>query len=186
VEYPERTKRIKMLRLLQDELQRAFADGRTQLFVTKIEQLADKRMFGEDIPYALLDLGIHGGSTPRPRVADSLGLSPAECVNLFQALGRNGYIDIHYARDPQLPLSYPPLGIDFYGLTDLGLREIGELPDPEREFMERLDATIQAIREDVNLTESEKQEKIDWLEEGKLLARTLTTEAIKLLLLGVL
>jgi hypothetical protein len=50
--------------------------------------------------------------------------------------------------------------------------------------MERLQAAIEAIQSGNRLSEDEKQRKIDWLEEGKLLARTVTTEAIKALILG--
>jgi hypothetical protein len=47
-----------------------------------------------------------------------------------------------------------------------------------------LEAAIQEIKTDNRLTEAEKKREIDWLEEGKLLARSLTTDAVKAILRG--
>ena len=69
-------------------------------------------------------------------------------------------------------------------ITEAGLRKIGALPDPQQQFMEGLEAAIQALREDDTLTHAEKKRSIDWLEEGKLLARTLTSESIKAIVRG--
>jgi hypothetical protein len=63
-------------------------------------------------------------------------------------------------------------------LTDAGLREIGQLPDPHAELMQRLDLAILQIQQDTRLSEPQKQQTINWLEEGKIVARTLTIEAI--------
>jgi hypothetical protein len=69
-------------------------------------------------------------------------------------------------------------------ITDAGLREIGELPDPQVQLTQRFDAAIEAIQRDRSIPEVEKKPKIDWLEEGKIVARTLTIDAIKAILIG--
>ena len=69
-------------------------------------------------------------------------------------------------------------------LTDKGLREIGELPDPPLELMQRLDLAIQQIQQDPRLGEPQKRRAINWLREGTTIAGTLPVDAIKAILVG--
>jgi hypothetical protein len=66
------------------------------------------------------------------------------------------------------------------------MREIGELPDPHAELMQRLDLAILQIQQDQRLSEAQKRQTISWLEEGKIVARTLTIDALKAMLAGTI
>jgi hypothetical protein len=119
-------------------------------------------------------------------IASRLGLSAPECVNLLETLESAGYIEMitfpirNWKRVPRLE----PHRISH--LTDKGLREIGELPDPHYELMQRLDLAIQQIQQDPRLSEPQKRQAINWLQEGTTIARTLTIDAIKAILVGAI
>jgi hypothetical protein len=117
---------------------------------------------------------------------EELGLGRREYLSLIRELRDEGYIAARYVQDTGV------FGFgSFYGwrithLTDKGLRELGELPDPHFELMQRLDLAIQQIQHDPRLSEPQKQQTINWLEEGKLVARALTIDAIKAILAGAI
>ena len=117
-------------------------------------------------------------------VNEQLGLRPYEFHGLIRELTSEGYLRASLAHS---------LGNEYwmiYHLTDAGLREIGELPDPHTELlqqlMERLDLAIEQIHQDQRLSEPQKQQSINWLEEGKIVARTLTIDAIKAIIAGAI
>jgi hypothetical protein len=108
-------------------------------------------------------------------VSRQLGLSDADALGLLRELIQGGYVNARY-ENQRWPTS-PPI-YTVWHLTDAGLREIGQLPDPHAELMQRLDLAILQIQQDTRLSEPQKQQTINWLEEGKIVARTLTIEAI--------
>jgi hypothetical protein len=121
LECPERTKRIKMLRLLLDAHRKAVSHGHDYLSL---------------IFYRNRDGWTDVITAPgRARIPAQLGLSVAECVNLIEQLSSEDYI--YFTSRGERALGPWARSIWFgqvdYGishLTDKGLREIGELPDP--------------------------------------------------------
>jgi hypothetical protein len=80
--------------------------------------------------------------------------------------------------------SVPFLNARVEYLTEKGLREIGELPDPREELLLGLEAAIASLGEDPRLSEEEKRQKIDWLQQIVDAGRDLTVEGIKALWRG--
>jgi hypothetical protein len=54
------------------------------------------------------------------------------------------------------------------------------------QLIQSLDLAILQIQQDPRLSQSQKQQTINWLEEGKIVARTLTIDAIKAILAGAI
>jgi hypothetical protein len=164
MEYPVQTERRKVLEYLYRKLIEAHAKGHT---VFPLKATSNKV-----VTY---------GWKPKEVIHERRGLSVSELASIIRALLDEGYITAH--------LAVGPFGGEKYSirhLTDLGLREIGELPDPHAELMQRLDLAILQIKQDQRLSEPQKQQTINWLEEGKIVARTLTIDAIKVILAGAI
>jgi hypothetical protein len=171
VEYPERTKRIKMLRFLLDELRKAYSRGEGRLALI---------YHGLKKGYNTGDVTIEATGVSIPRL---LGLSAPECASLLGQLHDQEYIALALPEDAEDEWQErDPFRL--YYLTDKGLREIGELPDPQAQLIQGFEAAIEAIKYDRSLTDREKRQKINWLQEGTVIARTLSMEAIKAILAG--
>jgi hypothetical protein len=101
-------------------------------------------------------------------VSRKLGFTPHEFDTVFRRLSNGGYISATW--------KYVTIGSGrgvsgYYDLrcdvvTETGLRRLGELPDPHKQFLMGLEAAIQEIKTDNRLTEAEKKREIDWLEEA--------------------
>jgi hypothetical protein len=113
-----------------------------------------------------------------------LGFGPRQFENFLRELRDEGYIAAELKEPGLLFGSYNIWTIRH--LTDKGLREIGELPDPHFELMQRLDLAIQQIQQDPRLSERQKRQAVNWLQEGTVIARTLTIDAIKAILIGAI
>jgi hypothetical protein len=113
----------------------------------------------------------------------ALGFRPKEFNDAIRELRDEGYIAAVLV-ETGLITSYDVWTIRH--LTDKGLREIGELPDPPLELMQRLDLAIQQIQQDPRLSEPQKRQAINWLQEGTTIAETLPIDAIKTILVGAI
>jgi hypothetical protein len=199
VQYPEQTKRRKLLRCLFREINRAHARGKTEL---ELRFHAQPRKFkggwfgeGETIvPFRWLGVYVADSGL---NITEELGLGAAECISLIETLATTGYLGgyrepIHIERSSR---DNKRILVD-HGkenqrrwisyLTDLALREIEELPDPHTELMQRLDLAILQIQQDSRLSAPQKRQAINWLQEGTVLARTLSIDAIKAILVGAI
>jgi hypothetical protein len=195
VQYPELTKRRKLLRCLFRELRNAHARGVSELRLrfharpTKYKQLWRRE---PEVVETFRWLGVYVDDSSL-NIAEELGLDAAECISLIETLATTGYLGGYrrpvgrpnargYIEDLDREKENQTRWISH--LTDSALREIGELPDPHADLMQRLDVAILQIQQDQRLNETQKRQTISWLEEGKIVARTLTIDAIKAILAG--
>ena len=152
----------------------------------KVLEYLHRRRRGKELKLEVRDrrVEVFGSMGSGEVVNYELGFGPRQFDNFLRELRDEGYIAAE--------LKEPGLFFGSYNiwtirhLTDKGLREIGELPDPHFELMQRLDLAIQQIQQDPRLSETQKQQTINWLEEGKIVARTLTLDAIKAILAGAI
>ena len=159
MEYSQQAKIHGMIELLHRELQKANEQGRPRCVSTTGQG-------GSDV-------GVNVGSGPT--AAQALGVSGGESVSLFRYVCSQGCV----LTSPQSDLSRSFSMVTVESISNRGLLEIGELPDPQQRFLMGLQAAIQAIREDDRINPEDKEKGIDWLEEGKQLGRPLTVEIIK-------
>jgi hypothetical protein len=125
-------------------------------------------------------------------IAGALGLRPAEFAIRLARLEHSGYVrlvwptyeDHRHRRRPYPPETAPVVQVTF--VTEAGLVVIGELPDPQAQLISGFEAAIEAIKYDRSLTDREKRQKINWLQEGTVIARTLSMDAIKAILAGAI
>lgn len=169
-EYPQQTKIHGMIELIHRQLKKAYEQGESQLRV-------DYYAGGESV-------GVYMGSVSDPEraAARTLGVSGGEAVSLFRYVCRQGYVSLNPRSD--ISSSFGLVIVE--SISNRGLLEIGELPDPQQRFLMGLEAAIQAIREDDRIDQETKEKGIDWLEEGKQLGRPLTVEVIKAIWRGEL
>ena len=163
--YPAQAKRRKVLEYLYRKLNEMRANSKSRTWI-----ILKKKINGDVI---LKDL------KPKEVVNERLGLSGGELKSIITELRSEGFLRAKEDR---------AFGSNWwiYHLTDAGLREIGELSDPQAELMQRLDLAIVQIQLDQRLSETQKRQTINWLEEGKLVARTLTIDAIKAIVAGAI
>jgi hypothetical protein len=109
-------------------------------------------------------------------LAGELELGGGEVVGLFGWAESAGYVRPHY--DTGGRHSEVPMGL-LYHLEDAGYEQIGELPNPQERLVLILEAAIRTTRKDRRLDDTEKRRRIDLLEEGKFVLRTLGVEVAK-------
>lgn len=170
MEYPQQIKIHGMIQLLYRELNKASEQGRADL---KVEYKNGRDSVG---------VSIAGNKAPEDDVAHLLSVSDAQAVRLFRYVCREGFVHV----SPQSDLSRSHSLVSVENISDSGLLEIGELPDPQQRFLMGLEAAIQAIREDDRIPYEEKKRGIEWAEEGKHLARPLVVEVFKAMWRGEL
>jgi hypothetical protein len=123
--------------------------------------------------------------------AEEEGISAAKGVRLFQQLYQEGY----FAGSIGKPVFAATVRGQFYKsipfmmaridyVTEPGLREIGQLPDPREELLMGLEAAIASVRKDPRLDEEEKRQKINWLQQIVDVGKQLTVEGVKSVLRG--
>jgi hypothetical protein len=101
----------------------------------------------------------------------------SQAINRFVRLVDEGYINAQLQKGV---LGGPAFSSALVrGLTEKGLIEIGELPDPTERLVLGLDAAIRVIQRDPTLDEEERRRRIDWFEEAKFVVRTLGVETVK-------
>ncbi len=166
-EYPQHTNAQKMLDRLNQELVETHAQGEVEVRLRLV--------------YGPPQSGVHVHRTGAD-IAQDVGINGAEAVSLNSRLDADGYINISWDRHPGATMR----SVVLEHLTDRGLIEIGELPDPQQRFFMGLEAAIRAIREDDRLSQEEKKRGIDWLEEGKQISRPIAIEVIKAIFRGEL
>ncbi len=156
--YPQLTKDQKMLRFLHERMEEALDRGETYI---NLSYYSGERRAGLFIYEGNIDIG------------EKFGARGARAVSIFKRLDRAGYLesDIEHTADSGVT--------SFRGLLNPGLAEIGELPDARERLLLGLEAAIQMVRDDPNLTPEEKKRKLDWFEEGKFIVRTLGVETVK-------
>lgn len=114
------------------------------------------------------------------------GIGGSKAIRIFQQLHKEGYFDGNLGK----PLYSVTMrgkvysSVPFYDalvshVTDKGLREIGRLPDPREEYLLGLNAAILSLRQDATLSEEEKRQKINWLQQMVDVGKQLTVEGIK-------
>jgi DNA-binding transcriptional ArsR family regulator len=167
--FPEQEKMRRVLKYIYDELKRG---GKLKL---KNQFRTKKRRFSQSVK---TEVGHYNEKTGE-NVTENLGLAHRELSHTLDRLTDGGYVRRNRSggRGKQE-------GWEYTLVTEKGLRLIGELPDPQDQLIQRFETAIYVIEHDDRLTEAEKKREIDWLEEGKLLARSLTTDAIKAILRG--
>jgi hypothetical protein len=170
MDYPEQEKMHRVLKYLYDELKER---GSLPL---RYRFRAKKRLITRSVKE---EQGIYDRRTGE-NILEKLGLPLSEFLNTVKRLREAGYISANWG-DAQV---YGFYFLDITLVTEKGLRLIGELPNPQDQLIQRFETAIYVIENDDRLTETEKKREIDWLEEGKLLARSLTTDAVKALLRG--
>jgi hypothetical protein len=178
MEYPVQVRRRKMLEYLYKTLDQRHRAPRNAHEVLNPGLSLRIEHYG-----AMLDEGTSPQQYLAQQLSDQVGLNlhAAEIRHLIEVLHGEEYIAADYR---QSLLSDARYYIKY--LTDKGLREIGQLPDPHAELMQRLDLAIQQIQQDPRLSAHQKRQAINWLQEGTTIARTLTIDAIKVILAGVI
>jgi hypothetical protein len=110
--------------------------------------------------------------------ASTIGeMSKVEAVYIVKQLIDEGYFtSVYEAREitPE-PWTY----IKPQSLTEKGLVAIGEMPNPQERLILGLQAATSAVEKDRSLSPADKKRKIDWLEEGKFVVRTLGVEVAR-------
>jgi hypothetical protein len=127
------------------------------------------------------EAGVYLDNTERINLAEELGFGGGETVSLFRWAEAAGYMRPGYGsggREADTPIAF----LEY--LEPEGYALIGELPDPQEKLILGLDAAIRAIQQDPTMDPGEKQRKIDWFEEFKIVARTLTIDTAKAVLRG--
>lgn len=163
MKYPELAKTHRLLEFLNRELGEAQKQGESVLMVE----------FIDSGPAVGLYVGLANDN-----VAELLGMSGGEAVGLLRRLSADGYVRVDFGRHS----SFGRARVE--SLTDKGLREIGELPDPQERFLLGLEAAIRAIREDESIPGPERSRRIDVLEEAKQIGRPLAVDIIKAMFRG--
>jgi hypothetical protein len=142
LEYPERTKRIKMLRFLLDELRKAYSRREDELkLIYRWNKWSNR--------WDEVTIRATGVSIP-----SQLGLNAPECKNLLSQLSSEGYIRLYRQNIERSRQEKERYAMPY--LTDKGLRELGELPDPQAQLIQGFDAAIEAIKRDRSLPDAEK------------------------------
>ncbi len=152
-----------MLEFLSQKLEKVQGQGESALMVEFID-------YGPTV-------GLYVGPA-NDSVADLLGMSGGETVGLLRRLGYDGYVRVDFGRSR----SFGRARVE--SLTDKGMREIGELPDPQERFLLGLEAAIRAIREDESIPGPGRSRRIDVLEEAKQIGRPLAVDIIKAMFRG--
>jgi len=170
MEYPQQAKIHGMIELLHRGLCEVWERGGSEL---RVEYSGSRHSTG---------VYIGRRHATGSSVAKRLGVSGGEALALFRYVCNQGYVVLA----PGSNLSNQADSVPIQYIAPAGLLEIGELPDPHARFVAGLEAAIQAIREDARMPEEEKQRGIDWMEEGKQVARPLAVEVIKAMFRGEL
>jgi len=140
VEYPEKARRESMLWSVYDWFQQQ-ADYTPILSVYDVE--------GMGIPVEA-DTGTDGEAD-----ANAAEKQKAHRLHLFIRLVNEGYIDADLRREYA---GGPPFSrAVIRGLTEKGLTEIGELPDPQQKIIQGLEANIRRIEQDTSMSPGRKQ-----------------------------
>jgi DNA-binding MarR family transcriptional regulator len=116
----------------------------------------------------------------RRNLEKELGLRGGEIVAIFRNLEQEGYIQVSHNEHKGFGMEV----VELKNLHDKALLEIGQIPDAQQRFLSGLEAAIRTTQQDDTIPEPEKKRRIDWLEEGKHLARTFTVEVLKGMLRG--
>jgi len=118
--------------------------------------------------------------------ADELSIPQAEGAAIVQRLYREEFLEGKlgqgYKQGSGASVPFSRLKVEY--LTSKGMQEIGEFPDPQQRLILGFDAALRTIRQDNSISEEEKKRKIDWFEEAKFVARTLTIDAAKAVFRG--
>jgi hypothetical protein len=145
-EYPEQWKRERLLWFVHERIQerRAQGDYAPMLQANDVEQWGHAQE----------------------------GLNGAQAMTLFQQLVEEGYIATNWL-DTNID-ELPRLHVGLRYLTTQGLREIGELPDPNQRLLVALDATHRAIEQDPSIPEEDKRDMLDTLQKMSSLANNVS------------
>ncbi len=132
IEYPTKAAQVRLLEIVQDQLDQAHEQGELRVLLT-VDQVA--------------------------ALGDELGIPDAAAVALFARLGNEGYF---MASGLDKPVSrgferYPFFIVHVDSLTTRGLLEIGRLPDPAERLLHSLDALAAAIDERRDLEPEQKR-----------------------------
>jgi hypothetical protein len=168
MEYPEREKMYRVLKFLYGSEQQGGLRIKSQH--KEVKRLITRRVKAQR--------GVHDEETGED-ILSKLDLSANEFLKTLDRLRNAGYIEAPIKKYPSYDI------YTFYYVTEVGLRALGMLPDPQAQFIQGLQAAIEAIKQDDRLTEEEKQREINWLQEGTVVARTLTIDAIKAIVSGI-
>ena len=96
-------------------------------------------------------------------------------ISLFETLIRDGLIHAEViGGSKKEPWTYAVVS----GLSEVGLRQIRELPDQKDALMARLDALEEAISGLSEASEEEKRRGLDAVKEFKHLARSLSAQGV--------
>src|SRR5215210_2112472 len=197
--YPEQERAQQVLRYFYRVLQRQYSAGYggLNLLIMRNEGEYDYTRVTENwrgktqsgVASGFAKAGVYvcntGGQPTNTNIAQELNLRPVELVMLLARLEESGYVDLRWASylakargssvweaHTHSPTSAPRVWVNF--VTEAGLVYIGELPDPQAQLIRGFEAAIEAIKHDRSLTDREKRQKINWLQEGTVIARTLS------------
>lgn len=145
-EYPQQEKADRLLRFLNDELQKSYDRGLGEVRL----MFVSGGSFGDEGAGLFLESGGRAG------VGDKIGTSNGEALAIFRRLDKEGYIYADFGRERNKDTGF----VQVEGLSERGYVQIGELANPRDEFLQRLDAIEEAIRtlQDPNVSEDQKEE----------------------------
>ena len=200
MEYPEQATTIKLLKFLHRRLLQHWAEGNSSLKIwIKRSDVHQEGGFFSAAKH--VQAGVYVNEPPdtssrKEEISRELGVLPAEFALRLERLEQSRYVSLTgqpYTGEQQRYLNYPmykpPSSSDYVNVdfvTEAGLIVIGELPDPQAQLIRGFESAIEAIKHDYRLTEAEKRQKINWLQEGTIIARTLSMDAIKAILAGAI
>lgn len=163
--YPEKEQRDSMLRLVHDWFQEQI-DYTPRLYAY---QMLERMGIPPDAQEAA-ETGVG---------ADAVAVQQqsVQALYRFVRLVDEGFINAKL--DTTIKGGPPFSSAQVRGLTNKGLIEIGEVPDPQERLILGLDAAMRSIQRDPTLTDEEKKRRIDWFEEAKFMVRTLGVETVK-------
>ncbi len=166
--YPQQEKIRGMIELLFQELEKAYEQGNSALEV-------HYKTLGENVG---VDVRAYSGQ--QTNAADALGVPGGEALNLFRYVCNEGLVHV----GPQSDLSSSIGMVIVENISNQGLLEIGELPDPKERLLSGLKAALQDIQQDPMLKPEEKEEKLNAGREAIAFVRGLAVEVSARVLMG--
>ena len=160
--YPEKEQREATLRLVHGWFQEQ-ADYRPRLYASEI----------------LERMGI---PTDAMQETEDVQRQGVQALYRFVRLVHEGYIDAKL--DTAIKGGPPFSSAQVNGLTDKGLLEIGEVPDPRQQLVLGITAALHDIQNDPTLSQEEKEEKLSLGREALAFVRGLAVEVAAKVIVG--
>jgi hypothetical protein len=94
------------------------------------------------------------------RIGEEIGFNQPRTFAKFKELVDLGYLRARLGRGMHGGPTFSLAIVE--GLTNLGLLEIGEIPDPRQRLIDGFEGAIREIEADPGMNDQEKKRRVDW------------------------